>query len=173
LQTTIKGQFTTLQLTHPCTAMHNLKLIPIDIDETKNVKFQDNPECLPILAVYPAFYKKIGYTKPWIGYFFSNENNEIVGMGGYKGKPKNGSIEIAYGTFTEFEGKGIGTEICRLLVLLSKQTDSTLQITARTFIKDNSSARILTKNGFVSIGTVYDEEDGDVWEWEFKGPHAK
>lgn len=148
--------------------MHNLKLIPIDVDEAKNVRLKNIPECLPILAVYPAFYKKVGYTKPWIGYFFSNENNEIVGMGGYKGKPKNGSIEIAYGTFTEFEGKGIGTEICRQLVLLSKQTDTTLRITARTFIKDNSSSRILTKNGFVSIGHVYDEEDGDVWEWEFK-----
>lgn len=153
--------------------MHNLKLIPIDIDEAKNVRFKNIPECLPILAVYPAFYKKIGYTKPWIGYFFSTENTEIVGLGGYKSKPKNGSIEIAYGTFTEFEGKGIGTEICRQLILLSKQTDSTLRITARTFLKDNSSAAILKENGFISMGTVHDEEDGDVWGWEFKGPLSK
>jgi ribosomal-protein-alanine N-acetyltransferase len=148
--------------------MHNLKLIPIDIDEIKNARFRDIPECLPILAVYPAFYKKVGYTKPWIGYFFSNSNNEMIGAGGYKGKPKEGTIEIAYTTFKEFEGKGFGTEICRQLVMLSKQTDSSLRITARTLTNNNASTKILNKNGFVFIGTVHDEEDGDVWEWEYK-----
>ncbi|MBD0349955.1 MAG: GNAT family N-acetyltransferase [Flavisolibacter sp.] len=143
-------------------------LLPIDIDETKNARFSNNPECLEVLKVYPDYYKKVGYNKPWIGYFATLDGDEIVGCGGYKGKPKDGKIEIAYGTFKKYEGKGIGTEICRQLVLLSLQTDPSIRITARTFLENNASAQILKRNGFECRGIVYDEEDGDVWEWEFK-----
>ncbi|MGZ5135172.1 MAG: GNAT family N-acetyltransferase, partial [Flavitalea sp.] len=76
--------------------------------------------------------------------------------------------EIAYGTFKKYEGQGFGTEICRQLVSLSLQTDPSIRITARTFLESNASTTILIRNGFECIGIVYDEEDGDVWEWEFQ-----
>jgi RimJ/RimL family protein N-acetyltransferase len=145
-----------------------MKLLPIEIDETQNTRFHNNPECQEILKVYPGYYKKVGYNKPWIGYFATIDGEEIIGCGGFKGKPKDGRIEIAYGTFKNHEGQGIGTEICRQLVLLSLQTDPDVRITARTLPENNSSTRILKRNGFEFTGTVYDEEDGDVWEWELK-----
>ena len=143
-------------------------LLPIDIDESLNTRFINNPECVEVLNVYPEYYKRIGYNKPWIGYFTTINGKEIVGCGGYKGKPTNGKIEIAYGTFKNYEGQGIGTEICRQLVLLAQQTDPSVKITARTFLENNASTQILKRNGFVCTGIVHDEEDGDVWEWEFK-----
>lgn len=145
-----------------------MKLLPIELDETQNKRFMENPECLTVLAVYPDYYKKVGFNKPWIGYFVSDDNNQIIGCGGFKGKPKNGKIEIAYGTFKAYEGKGIGTEICRQLVLLSLQTNPTVKITARTLPENNPSIGILKKNGFACLGKVFDEEDGDVLEWEFR-----
>jgi carbonic anhydrase len=54
------------------------------------------------------------------------------------------------------------------LVLLSLQTDPSIRVTARTILETNPSAKILKRNGFECNGIVYDEEDGDVWEWEFK-----
>lgn len=143
-------------------------LLPIDIDESKNVRFRENPECIPILNVYPSFYQKTGYNKPWIGYFATIDGKEIVGAGGYKGKPKEGKVEIAYGTFKKCEGQGVGTEICRQLVLLSLQTDPGIRITARTLQDGHASIAILKKNGFECLGIVYDKEDGNVLEWEFK-----
>ena len=145
-----------------------MKLLPIDIDESLNDKFRDNPECALVQSLYPDFYKRAGYNKPWIGYFATFDGNEIVGCGGYKGKPRDGKIEIAYGTFKNYEGKGIGTEICRQLVLLSLKTDPSLKITARTLTENNASTTILKRNGFKYVGIVNDEEDGDVWEWEFQ-----
>ena len=144
-----------------------MQLLPIDIDETKNARFASE-ECLSILDVYPGFYQKVGYNKPWIGYFIINDDGEIIGAGGYKGGPKDGKVEIAYGTFKNYEGRGIGTEICRHLVLISLKTDATLRITARTLQDGYASIRILEKNGFECLGIVHDEEDGDVLEWEFK-----
>lgn len=147
-------------------------LLPIDIDESKNARFRENPECIPVLNVYPDYYQRVGYNKPWIGYFATIDGEEIVGAGGYKGAPKMGAIEIAYGTFKKYEGRGIGTEICRQLVLLSLQTAPAIRITARTLQNGYASMAILKKNGFECSGIVHDEEDGDVLEWELKRPHA-
>ena len=151
--------------------MQHLKpmlLIPIEVDESQNMKFRENPECIPILELYPDYYKKVGFNKPWIGYFATIRGQEIIGTGGYKGKPTNGKVEIAYGTFKKHEGQGMGTEICRQLVLLSLQTDSTIRITARTLQDGYASMEILKKNGFECLGIVFDEEDGNILEWEFK-----
>ena len=78
-------------------------------------------------------------------------------------------MEISYGTFRKHQGRGIGTEICRQLVLLSHKTDPEIKITARTLPEENASTHVLMKNGFVLPGTVWDDEDGNVWEWEYKG----
>jgi RimJ/RimL family protein N-acetyltransferase len=53
-------------------------------------------------------------------------------------------------------------------VELSLATDPAIRITARTLPDSYASIGILKKNGFVCLGMVYDEEDGDVLEWEFK-----
>ena len=143
-------------------------LLPIDTDQTKNERFKENPECVSILNVYPDFYQRVGYNKPWIGYFVTIDRDEIVGAGGYKGKPREGKVEIAYGTFKRYEGQGIGTEICRQLVLLSQNTDPAIRITARTLQDGYASIKILKKNGFECSGIVHDEEDGEVLEWELK-----
>lgn len=145
-------------------------LLPIDIDDSQNSKFRADPECVPILDIYPGYYKKIGYKLPWIGYFATNDGKEIIGAGGYKGEPRDGKIEIAYATFKKHQGQGVATEICRQLVLLSLQTDPSVRITARTLQDGYASISVLKKNGFECSGIVYDEDDGNVLEWEFKKP---
>ena len=143
-------------------------LLPIYEKPEENQHYSQNPYCRDILDVYPAFYGRVGFTPPWIGYF-AELNGILVGCGGFKGSPKNGLIEIAYGTFEEFQQKGIGTEICRLLTQLSLETDPKIVVSARTLPENNFSTRILEKNGFVSTDHVWDEEDGYVMEWFYKG----
>lgn len=147
-----------------------MQLLPLDLNELKNSRFLSNPECVEILNVYPEYYKKIGYTPPWIGYFATLDGQEVVGCGGFKGGPREGTVEIAYGTFEGFEGNGIGTGICRQLVELSIRTNPSIRITARTLSDWGASARILKRNGFISLGLVMDPEDGEVWEWEWQKP---
>ncbi len=145
-----------------------MTLLPIELDVSLNKKFTENPECAAILSVYPDYYNRVGFNKPWIGYFATIDGVEIIGAGGYKGQPQDGKIEIAYGTFKNFEGQGIGTQICRQLVLLSLQTNPSIRITARTLMEISGSTTILERNGFKCLGIVLDKEDGDVWEWEFQ-----
>ena len=130
----------------------------------ENQEFAVIPACKESLIMTLDYYKIIGYVPPWIGYF-ARLNRELVGSAGYKGQPVDNKIEIAYGTFPEFREKGIGTEICRQLVLLAQRTDPKLIITARTLPEYNYSTKILQRNGFRLLGNVWDKEDGDVWEW--------
>jgi RimJ/RimL family protein N-acetyltransferase len=143
-----------------------LTLLPIDVDEKLNSRFKKNPDCIHVLNVFPDYYKRVGFVKPWIGYFAELEN-DVVGYGGFKGQPRDGKIEIAYSTVKQHEGKGVATEICRQLVSLALETDPSIKITARTLLELNASTQVLKNNGFKSVGIFKDEEDGDVWEWEF------
>ncbi len=144
-----------------------MTLLPIEIDESLNDRFRGIPECEEVLKVFVGFYKKVGFTKPWIAYFVADSDNEIVGGGGFKGKPKDNTVEISYGTFKDHQSKGVGSAICRQLVLLSLQTDPNIKITARTLPDNGPSIGVLKRNGFVCKGIVKDEEDGEVLEWEF------
>ena len=150
-----------------------------DIDEIKmkfllikerleeNKEFVNNPLCRETIYMTIDFYKKIGFAPPWICYY-AEQNGELVGSAGFKGKPINNTVEIAYGAFEKYRNKGIATEICRQLVELSLKTDPSVKITARTLPEKNFSTRILEKNHFVFTGVINDPEDGEVWEWEYK-----
>ena len=88
-------------------------------------------------------------------------------MGGFKGGPVDNKVEIAYFTFPEHEGKGIGTLTCQALVSKALAGAPQVEILARTLPEKNASTRILAKNGFVLSGAVQDPEDGEVWEWRY------
>lgn len=144
-----------------------MELIPINKDLHENKEFLNNPLCTDGLTMTIDFYKRVGFSPPWIGYYVK-QDGKLVGSAGFKGQPINGTIEIAYGTFEQYQNQGIGALICKELVDLSLRTDPSVRITARTLPVNNFSARILAKNGFEFIGTVNDPEDGEVWEWEYR-----
>lgn len=146
--------------------MKDLQLIPVKETLEENSEFVNNPSCQDTIHVTVDYYKRIGFHPPWICYYVI-DNGEIMGSAGIKGKPVNGTIEIAYGTVEKHRHKGIGTYICKLLVDLALAADAGIRITARTLPEHNHSTRILMKNNFVLIGPVSDPEDGEVWEWVY------
>jgi RimJ/RimL family protein N-acetyltransferase len=144
-----------------------MELIPIKETVDENKEFVNEPLCQETIYMTIEFYKRVGYTTPWICYYVEKEG-QLVGSCGFKGKPVNGSVEIAYGTFEKYQHKGIGTMTCKLLVDLALKTDPAIAVTARTLPIENFSTRILKKNNFILTGMVTDPEDGEVWEWLFK-----
>jgi [ribosomal protein S5]-alanine N-acetyltransferase len=141
-----------------------MKLEPIHIDEDQAMEIYANPFCLEIFKSYPAYYYKTGYFPPWIGYFVI-EQNQVLGVGGFVGKPKEGRVEIAYGTRKEYEGKGIASFSCKQLILIARAAVPEIIITAKTAPENNASTKILKRNGFEYSGIVQDDEIGDAWEW--------
>ena len=145
-----------------------MKLVPVKEHIEENKQFTDNPKCRESIYMSVDYYKKIGFNPPWICYYVQ-AGDELIGCAGIKGKPVNGRVEIAYGTFPEHQHKGIGTAIAGMLVRLSLDTDPTVIVTARTLPEENYSAKILRHNNFKLLGSIIDEEDGEVWEWEYGG----
>jgi len=143
-----------------------LHLVPIKEKIEDNEEFINHPFCKDNIYMSIDFYQRVGYNPPWIGYYVK-EDDEFIAAVGFKGPPVNGSIEIAYGVFEPYQHKGIGTEICKMLVELSLKTDQTIRITARTLPENNFSTRVLEKNNFIFAGEINDPEDGEVWEWVY------
>jgi len=145
------------------------ELKPILIDEDKTKELYANPYCQSLFEAYPAYYYKVGYDPPWIGYFVLRDE-KVIGVGGFVSKPVDGRVEIAYGTHPEFENQGIASFTCRQLISIARATDPSAIITAKTAPEMNASAKILQKAGFQYTGVVQDEGIGDAWEWVLTEP---
>ena len=144
-----------------------MELLPIKEHLQDNQEFTSNPDCNDSLGMCIEFYKKAGFNPPWICYYVQLEG-ELVAAAAFKGKPVNNKVEIAYGTFPQHQNKGIGSKIADILVKLSLKTDPLVRVTAQTLKEENYSAKILRKNNFAIIGIAIDEDEGEVWEWEYQ-----
>lgn len=112
-----------------------------------------------------TFYTQVGFTPPWIAYV-AVEADVAVGVCAFKGAPKDHTVEIAYGTHPDREGKGVATRMARKLVRIARTTDPRVRIIAQTLPEHNASTRVLEKCGFTQVRDAIDDEAGRVWEWE-------
>jgi [ribosomal protein S5]-alanine N-acetyltransferase len=142
-----------------------MEFIPIRRTSEENRELLSFPEMGELLDMSVAFYKRVGFDPPWIGYFVK-ESDQWVGSAAFKGKPIAGKVEIAYGVQPAFLRRGIGTAICCQLVQLALQANPRIRITARTLPDNRASIGVLKKNGFELMGMIWDEEDGHVLEWK-------
>jgi RimJ/RimL family protein N-acetyltransferase len=84
----------------------------------------------------------------------------LVGVGGFKGPPNDGVVEIGYGVLREFQRQGFATEAAEGLVHWAQAHPQVRLVTAHTLPELTASIRVLEKNGFVQRGTP--EEPGAV-----------
>jgi [ribosomal protein S5]-alanine N-acetyltransferase len=141
-----------------------MELKVIELNTNKSDGIYSSDDCQLLLKTYDDYYPLIGFHLPWVGYVVVKQNT-IVGSCGFTGQPKDGKVEIAYWTLKEFEGQGIASFSCKELVSISRKTDATVTITAKTEPGENASTKILQKNGFQFTEVVQDHEIGDAWLW--------
>lgn len=68
------------------------------------------------------------------------------------GEPNaDGEIEIGYGTYDEFQGKGFMTEIVGGVIEWTKMQPIVKSITATTDKTNTASFKVLQKNNFIKI----------------------
>ena len=112
-----------------------------------------------------AACRKNGFVRPWVGYL-AEEDSQVVGTCAFKTPLQEGRVEIAYCTFPAYEGKGMATRMAQLLIEKARNTDPSVNITAQTLPQEKASTTILRKLNFSRIGMAYDEDAGEVWEWQ-------
>jgi [ribosomal protein S5]-alanine N-acetyltransferase len=66
-----------------------------------------------------------------------------------KGIDQNGAVEIGYGIYPDYEGKGLMTEIMACFIDWARKSSVLKGIKAETENGNDASVRVLEKNGFV------------------------
>lgn len=104
----------------------------------------------------------------WGGYFVVDaRTREVVGSCAFKGPPTDDkTVELAYFTYPEFEGRGYATSMATKLVELARGSTDVRRVIAHTLPQANASTCVLEKVGMQFVGEVVDAEDGDVWQWQ-------
>jgi [ribosomal protein S5]-alanine N-acetyltransferase len=140
-------------------------LLPIDRDGAPRGYSGSLPEVTSeVFRATAELYARTGFEEPWIGYLALADNTP-VGTCGYKGKPLDRRVEIAYFTFPEVEGRGYASAMAAQLVAIAREHDSSVVVAAQTLPERNASHRVLEKLGFRHVDTIDHPEDGTVWEW--------
>lgn len=90
--------------------------------------------------------------------------DRMVGDICFVGEPDDeGEIEIGYGTYDDFRGKGYMTEAVSCILEWAKRQDNVKSIFAQTTKDNPASYKILEKNNFEKVG-----EDEDLFNWRLK-----
>jgi ribosomal-protein-alanine N-acetyltransferase len=105
---------------------------------------------------------------PWVHAFVlvERETGVAVGTCSFKGPPRDGAVEIAYGVDPDHAGKGYATEAARALVDYASSSTGVRLVRAHTLPDGSASKRVLIKCGFRYVGEVVDPEDGTVSRFE-------
>lgn len=91
------------------------------------------------------------YSTLWT--IISKQENKMVGDLCFVGQPNcDGEVEIGYGTYDDFSGKGFMTEAVSGMIKWAKNQPDVKAIVADTEKTNTASFRVLEKNGFVKIG---------------------
>jgi ribosomal-protein-alanine N-acetyltransferase len=142
-----------------------LRLIAITAEGQPATPVGEMPEiAAEVMAATADMYRTSGFEPPWTGYLAVSDGR-IVGTCAFKCAPVDESVEIAYFTFPEFEGRGIATAMATELIAIARATRPGLLITSQTRAERNASNAILGKLGFTFAGPVLHPEDGEIWEW--------
>ena len=158
-----------MNLTESGSSMNRkIELIPIDRDGTPRGYSGPAPEVTgEVFRATAELYARVGFEEPWIGYLALADDTPI-GTCGFKAKPQDGRVEIAYFTFPEFEGCGYASAMAVELVAIAREHDPFAVVAAQTLPERNASHRILEKLGFRHVDSINHPEDGMVWEWQLK-----
>lgn len=91
------------------------------------------------------------YSTLWT--LISKHDNKMVGDLCFTGAPNvDGEIEIGYGIYDIFEGKGFMTEAVEGMILWAEKQPEISAIIADTEKQNTASFRVLEKNGFIKTG---------------------
>jgi RimJ/RimL family protein N-acetyltransferase len=90
----------------------------------------------------------------WMGWYWVRRapHRVAIGMGGFKGRPEAGAVEIGYSVVPKFQCHGLATEAVTALVEWAFEHVNVVRVVAETLPELIPSQRVLTKSGFTYVG---------------------
>ncbi|MBA2248821.1 MAG: GNAT family N-acetyltransferase [Chitinophagaceae bacterium] len=126
------------------------------------------------LEIFYNEMKKDSSNAHWWAYLIIHtKDNKLIGCCGYKGQPKDGTVEIGYEIHPEYRSRGYAVEAAKGLIENAFTFPEVSKVLAHTLAEKNASGSVLKKNGFTYVKQLTDPEDGELWQWEFERPGIK
>ena len=97
-------------------------------------------------------------------WFIRLKTGETVGDYCFKGLGRDGNVEIGYGIYPEYWGRGYATEAVIAAVDWALKQPGVERIEAETDPDNKASQRVLEKSGFAPTGTYGEEGPRFVWK---------
>jgi RimJ/RimL family protein N-acetyltransferase len=96
--------------------------------------------------------------------FVAGEPPALVGWGGFKGPPREGTVELGYAVAPAREGRGLATAAVRAMLEEAFADPAVTAVIAHTLPEPGPSPRVLEKAGFAFAGDVNEYGRG-VWRF--------
>jgi RimJ/RimL family protein N-acetyltransferase len=97
----------------------------------------------------------------WSAWYFllpeSDGNSQAVGIGGFKGRPSRGMVEVGYSIMPAFQRLGFASEAVAALIDWAFSEPGVQLVTAETLPSLPASIRVLEKNGLQFLGAGSEE----------------
>ena len=109
-----------------------------------------------------------GHPPEWLSYLIVDpDRSTVVGLGGFKGPPQDGVVEVGYSVAPDHRGRGHATNAVKLWVGRAA-AHGVRVVLAHTLAEPNASTRVLARCGFHQSGVLEDDDLGSVWEWRLE-----
>ncbi|MDO9223199.1 MAG: GNAT family N-acetyltransferase [Caulobacter sp.] len=101
----------------------------------------------------------------WMHFIIHEADNTLIGLGGFKGAPEGGQVEIGYEIAPGYRLRGLATEAARGMVDHALADPRVDHVLAHTLPVDSASTTFLQRLGLRFIEALDDPDDGPVWRW--------
>jgi ribosomal-protein-alanine N-acetyltransferase len=104
-------------------------------------------DVLPLQAAAEAGAERFGI---WL--IVERDTNTVVGDIGFMGPPDGGLVEIGFSVVPDCRRRGYATEAARSLIDWAFREPGIREVTARSEVENEASARVLSAAGFARTG---------------------
>ena len=141
----------------------------LNLNETSRTISPELKEALEQTILPNVAEKKESYFYSTLWTAISKAENRMIGDLCIVGVPNvNGEIEIGYGTYDEFQGKGFMTEIVGGIIEWATTQPLVKSIIASTEKKNTASFKVLEKNNFNKVS-----ESEALFNWKLELTNVK
>ena len=106
----------------------------------------------------------------WLQYYFVLESPEptLIGVGGFKGEPADGEVELGYEILEQFRRAGYATEATAGMLAFAFAHTEVDRVSAQTLPHLTASIGVLGKTGFRFVGAGHEEGAENVIRFEIR-----
>lgn len=101
----------------------------------------------------------------WMHFIIHQADNTLIGLGGFKGAPSGGQVEIGYEIAPGYRRQGLASEAARGMVDRALANPDVDHVLAHTLPQESPSTMILRQLGLKFIQALDDPDDGPIWRW--------